>query len=94
MVNPRVRMYFRSITMPLLLVAFIITGFSAFAMGWSRSETFSFLALGVSGRTWAELHSTCGFITIGLAVLHVLFEFKTLVWSIKFVFSRPAKPKS
>lgn len=97
MANPRIRMYFRSLTMPLLLVSFVLTGYSGLAVAYFQdfflSGALAFLSFGIATGTWAEIHSFFGLLTIALVVLHVLFEFKTLLWSIKFVFSRPAAPK-
>jgi len=90
-------MFIRSATMPLLLIAFIVSAYSGVMQTFGRegeSGLFDFLLLGLGPRMWNEVHSTSAYITIALVIVHVLLDLKTLLWSIKYVFSFRKHPKA
>lgn len=92
MSNTRIRMFIRSATMPLLLVSFLLSAYSGVVLwitfnGEGVIASLGFLRLGLSVDLWGGLHAKAGLVTILLAIVHVLLDLKTLVWSCKYVLS-------
>jgi len=94
-------MFIRSATMPLLLISFLLSAYSGVVLWVTFNDEgivalLGFLRLGLSVDLWSGLHAKAGLITILLAMVHVLLDLKTLVWSCKYVlssFRRKPKPK-
>jgi len=85
----RIKSYIRALTMPLLLIAFIVCAASVVIGGMAREAGSLF---GLTAREWSSIHGTSGWITIWLALVHVLLDLKTLLWSCKYVFTFWKKP--